>query len=732
MKLDIVVVSSLILAAALGSELIAAKRLNKTGTGGLVVLGFSVMLWSLIYLGWGAEVFPATSKPAAILVYIARLCAASSLLAYALSTTGRPTRISYFLFLLGFIPLIIQVFWIHPQQTLGAFSVPGELHSAISIGEVEERLGIIYVFTLSTISAFFLWETATHAPWSYRPHILATPSVATLIILAQTLDYLEIRTSLSIELTLFSLVIATAVFAFNLTRDGLTEIVFISRHHVVDAMVDGLMVLDRNNIVIDMNAALESIIGQPRKSMIGKPVDLVAGKLPNLDRPITDTFEIERKRYLRSPDEWQYLIIRVSPLMNQNKEVIGRLIAWRDATNRHRADDARQKAREEMFVLINAISSEAREAASLQEFLSETIYQIVYPFRSQAVMIFLVDESEHEEKEPRYYLASHFGIPNTSTNDLQNISSSSSLFSPALTDRLAVIVENASQDPRVPPELQQIGMACFLVIPLITQVGGEGRVLGCMFLGRKDKPVYGSDEFARITAVCDHIANLIDNDRRRKLAIALSERQRILRDLHDSVSQKLYGLVTLTEVAQAALETGNFIDPAQVLSRIGENARQAVKEMRLFLYQIQPVDLEKEGLISALHHRLAAVEGRADIKARLLADENIELSKEKEISLFFIAQEALNNILRHARAKTVTVKLKQGRKNVTLEIVDDGCGFDPKKMDRAGLGLENMKERTMKVNGKLKITSAPGAGTKIVVSVQRDQIITPKKKKISS
>jgi signal transduction histidine kinase len=166
------------------------------------------------------------------------------------------------------------------------------------------------------------------------------------------------------------------------------------------------------------------------------------------------------------------------------------------------------------------------------------------------------------------------------------------------------------------------------------------------------------------------------------------------------------------------MEAGSEIAPLQVLTRIGENARQAVKEMRLFLHEMQPVDL-KDGLVASLHHRLAAVEGRADIKARLLADENIQLSKDREIALYYIAQEALNNILRHAHAKTVLVTLKQTRQNVILKIVDDGRGFEIKKIDQGGLGLPNMKERTLQMNGKFKIISAPGAGTQITITVAR-------------
>ncbi len=244
-----------------------------------------------------------------------------------------------------------------------------------------------------------------------------------------------------------------------------------------------------------------------------------------------------------------------------------------------------------------------------------------------------------------------------------------------------------------------------------------------MFLGRREKPVFSQDEIVRLMTLSDQIAILIDSDRRRKLAITLSERQRILRDLHDSVSQKLYGLVTLTEAAQAALEAGSQINPSEVLSRIGDNARQAVKEMRLFLFQMQPIDIEKEGLISVLHHRLAAVEGRADIKARLLSDENIFLLKDKEVALYYIAQEALNNVLRHAHANSVLVTIKQGKRNVILRIQDDGTGFDPKKVDRGGMGLRNMKERALQINGKLNVLSKPGQGTKIVITVGKDQAV---------
>jgi signal transduction histidine kinase len=173
----------------------------------------------------------------------------------------------------------------------------------------------------------------------------------------------------------------------------------------------------------------------------------------------------------------------------------------------------------------------------------------------------------------------------------------------------------------------------------------------------------------------------------------LVERQRLVRDLHDSVTQKLYGLVTLTEVGQAGLDTGSEtkldVTSAQIISRIGEYARQVLKEMRLLLFELQLVNLERDGLVSILIHRFAAVEGRADAKARLLADKNISLSLEKEVALYFIAQEALNNVLKQASAKSLTIRLKQ-KKNVILEIEDDGCRISPQVVDQSGMGLRNM------------------------------------------
>jgi signal transduction histidine kinase len=144
--------------------------------------------------------------------------------------------------------------------------------------------------------------------------------------------------------------------------------------------------------------------------------------------------------------------------------------------------------------------------------------------------------------------------------------------------------------------------------------------------------------------------------------------------------------------------------------------------MRLFLFQMKPVDLENKGLVGALTERLAAVEGRANIRARVLTDDNINLSLEKETILYYVALEALNNIIKHANnASIVTIHLKKRKASVILEVVDNGCGFDPKSTGNGGMGLRIMRERVNQVDGKVVIKSTPGKGTKVIATVSENK-----------
>ena len=711
---------------ALVMAFIAYRKSRVPGAISLMVLSSSLMIWALSYLLY--EILPdlALDKLWIAILFFSMTCAASAQFTFSLSYTNHPNWLTRSaIILLGVVPLATQLlFWVKPWSTI-FFQNQAILESPYVFGSLWGRITTFYIYNLTAASVLLLFDTYIRKPRSlfFRSWTILVGAGAPLLV--QTLNMVGFNLFPQAMIPLFAFTLSGLGFSYGLFSQKLIEAIPVTRDSVVEGMDDGWMVLNAQNIIIDINPAAESIVGMSREKVYGKTIASIMSDMPSLGSALGENQELEMKRSIKSKQGWRYLNIRVSPLRIHSDQYSGHLIAWRDITDQRMAEDARRRAREELFVLLNAISSAASNTIDLNDFLLESIYQIIYPFRSQIVGVFLLDERNKGGDDQRLFLTANLGLSPEALDAMTFMPMSNPLVEWAFKNRQAFLIDNMQNDPRLPPAMQGIALSCFLVLPLVSQTGEENKFIGLIFMARREGPVFSQDEMVRLTMISDHIATLIDSDRRRKLAIALSERQRLLRDLHDSVSQKLYGLVTLTEAAQAGLEAGASVNPAQLLAKIGENARQAVKELRLFLYQMQPIEIEKEGLISALHHRLAAVEGRADIKARLLADENISLSNEKEIALYFIAQEALNNILRHARAKSITVHLKQGRRNVILEVFDDGCGFDPKKVERGGLGLRNMKERALQAHGKLKIISKPDVGTKIITTVPRDQAAKP-------
>ena len=191
------------------------------------------------------------------------------------------------------------------------------------------------------------------------------------------------------------------------------------------------------------------------------------------------------------------------------------------------------------------------------------------------------------------------------------------------------------------------------------------------------------------------------------------------RELHDSVTQSLYSSTLFIEASRELALANDTQNSLHYLNRTGEIVQQALKEMRLLVYQLRPPVLKEKGLIGSLQQRLDTVEKRAGVEARLLMDDLIELPDDVEEHLYWIAQEALNNSLKHAQAEKVKVYLRISGKQTMLEIVDDGQGFNPRLLnDQGGLGLITMKERAEEIGGFFMIESAEGEGTSVKVSLE--------------
>ncbi len=259
-----------------------------------------------------------------------------------------------------------------------------------------------------------------------------------------------------------------------------------------------------------------------------------------------------------------------------------------------------------------------------------------------------------------------------------------------------------------------------LAVPLIV----KDEVYGGIVLYYNEAREFLEEEVGLAVTFANQVALAIENARlfgQAEQAAILEERQRLARELHDSVTQALYGVTMFAEASSRLLTAGKIDMATDHLNELRGTAQEALQEMRLLLFELRPPLLEEEGLAAALQTRLEAVERRSGLETELKVEgeENSQLPPKIEDGLYRIAQEALNNALKHAQARHIRVSLRQEPQKVTLEICDDGRGFDLAAVrDRAGMGLRGMEERVAQLGAHLTIDSQPDQGTKIKVEVQ--------------
>lgn len=261
-------------------------------------------------------------------------------------------------------------------------------------------------------------------------------------------------------------------------------------------------------------------------------------------------------------------------------------------------------------------------------------------------------------------------------------------------------------------------MKSFLGIP----IAHLGDVIGALFLSDKagGQP-FDNEDAAVITRLAAQAAVAIENARLHEQSRELSvveERTRLARELHDSVSQTLFSAVLTGQAAVTLLDREPHKAKEQML-RAQELVKGALHEMRSLIFELRPGEVEEHGLVPTLQkhldvvRRLHHLEGAFEVSG----EGRMKIRIEKE--LFRIAQEALNNAVKHAQPTRVDVSLQLAPNQARLEVTDDGIGFDstrPAPRSRH-LGLTSMEERARALGAKLSIETARGEGTKVVVEV---------------
>lgn len=261
------------------------------------------------------------------------------------------------------------------------------------------------------------------------------------------------------------------------------------------------------------------------------------------------------------------------------------------------------------------------------------------------------------------------------------------------------------------------GIRQVVSIPLVA----KGRLNGALYLATTRERIFSREQLDLLAAIGKQIGVAVENARlydQAEQSAQAAERTRLARELHDSVTQSLYSVTLYAEASARLLSSGHTGEAAEHLRELRDTAQEALREMRLLIFELRPPALDKRGLVAAIQARLEAVESRGGMQTDFRVEGKEQLRPAVQEELYHIALEGLNNALKHAKARRVQLYLRFELRSTFLEICDDGVGFEPSIAHLGGgYGLSGMAERAQRIDGELHVESSPGKGTRVSILV---------------
>jgi two-component system nitrate/nitrite sensor histidine kinase NarX len=258
-------------------------------------------------------------------------------------------------------------------------------------------------------------------------------------------------------------------------------------------------------------------------------------------------------------------------------------------------------------------------------------------------------------------------------------------------------------------------------------VTAGGEALGWLSCYHQNTVAINTSETSFLLAVARQMGIMVENHRLRQrigqMAI-VEERQRLARDLHDSVTQLLYSTTLFARAGKDALADNDAARLKSNLNQVQATSMQAFREMRSLLYELQPPALEGSELAGVLADRFDSVERRLGICVNYQADASFTVRGALERELYYVITEALNNSLRHAEASQLDVNLARNNGHLAIRIADNGRGF-VQQPDAQGMGLKNMHQRITALGGTLDLQTGLNQGTTLQIEVPFQQINKP-------
>jgi signal transduction histidine kinase/ligand-binding sensor domain-containing protein len=281
------------------------------------------------------------------------------------------------------------------------------------------------------------------------------------------------------------------------------------------------------------------------------------------------------------------------------------------------------------------------------------------------------------------------------------------------------IIEDTFTDPRVTQEIVQAeGIRSFMQVPITI----DDEIFGVFSADFTQPHPFSEDEKRLLISLAQRAALAIENahlyEQAQDLGV-LQERNRLARDLHDSVTQSMYSVTMFADAASKHLADQQPKAAANNLNKLRHVIKEAIHDLRLLIFELRPQILQKEGLTAAIEARLEAVENRSGVQIDYEVEGESHLAFHQEDGFYRIALEAMTNALKHAKADKIQIKL-QFEKNIALmKIQDNGIGFDlASAQESGGMGIPGMLERAGEMGAEFQIESHPGNGTRVITKVK--------------
>ncbi len=499
----------------------------------------------------------------------------------------------------------------------------------------------------------------------------------------------------------------------------------------------GAGIMDMSDGTIKTNQAVCKMLGysQEEFNRIGTldytyPADYPAQKIleDEMMAGLRDQYHIE-KRYIRKDGATVWGRLVESVVRDATGQILYRIGMMQDITEQKLAEqklveanqtlELRVAERTQELATLNAISTSASRSLDLKEIMREALDKLMDLMRMEYGVAYRVEGDGGDSLDRAYLkILAHRGVSADFVRLADGLPARETAagFAGGLGQPMAWQVADLPITSGRKKLLDKEGIRQIVSIPLMA----KARYVGTFNIGSSAVQAITPEQLVLLGTIGQQIGVAVENARlyeEAERSAQTAERSRLARELHDSITQSLYSMTLYAEATARLLTRGRQEEAVTRLRDLRDTAQEALREMRLLIFELRPPALEK-GLAAALQARLDSVESRCGVEVHLTVEGKEPVPFPPQAELYHIALEALNNALKHARAQAVHVDLSLNQAMVCLAIRDDGTGFDPAVMsEHGGFGIAGMRERARRIGGTLQISSAPGQGTSVTVQV---------------